>query len=79
MFTFDLAPELGGSGVAVDSLHPATYMNTAMGRKDGISPISTVDEGANAILHPCRCQLDGRDDRSAFRRTAAKTSEPTSL
>ncbi|RBH53131.1 MULTISPECIES: SDR family NAD(P)-dependent oxidoreductase [Pseudomonas] len=51
MFTFDLARELDGSGVAANSLHPATYMDTAMVRKDGIAPISTVDEGANAILH----------------------------
>jgi NAD(P)-dependent dehydrogenase (short-subunit alcohol dehydrogenase family) len=51
MFTFDLARELDGSGVTVNCLHPATYMNTAMVRNDGISPISTVDEGATAILH----------------------------
>ncbi|KLD76914.1 SDR family NAD(P)-dependent oxidoreductase [Xanthomonas hyacinthi] len=50
MFAFDLARELEGSGVAVNSLHPATYMETAMVRKDGVSPISTIDEGADAIL-----------------------------
>lgn len=51
MFTFDLARELNGSGVVANGLHPATYMDTAMVRDDGIAPISTVDEGANAILH----------------------------
>jgi NAD(P)-dependent dehydrogenase (short-subunit alcohol dehydrogenase family) len=51
MFTFDLASELDGSGVTANSLHPATYMDTAMVRRDGISPMSTVDEGADAILH----------------------------
>jgi NAD(P)-dependent dehydrogenase (short-subunit alcohol dehydrogenase family) len=51
MFTFDLARELDGSGVTVNCLHPATYMDTAMVRESGVSPISTVDEGAAAILH----------------------------
>src|SRR5260221_4695671 len=41
MFTIDLAAELKGSGVTVNSLHPATYMNTTMVRGGGITPIST--------------------------------------
>jgi NAD(P)-dependent dehydrogenase (short-subunit alcohol dehydrogenase family) len=49
MFTFDLARELEGSGVAVNALHPATYMNTTMVRAAGVTPISTVQEGAAAI------------------------------
>src|ERR1700716_2002770 len=51
MFTIDLAAELKGSGVTVNSLHPATYMNTTMVREGGISPISTVEQGGDAILH----------------------------
>ena len=51
MFTIDLADELKGSGVTVNSLHPATYMNTTMVRAGGITPISTVEEGGEAILH----------------------------
>jgi len=51
MFTFDLARELAGSGVTVTSLHPATYMNTTMVRQSGVSPMSTVDDGADAILN----------------------------
>jgi NAD(P)-dependent dehydrogenase (short-subunit alcohol dehydrogenase family) len=50
MFTFDLAEELEESGVTVNCLHPATYMNTTMVRLGGISPLSSVDEGADAIL-----------------------------
>jgi NAD(P)-dependent dehydrogenase (short-subunit alcohol dehydrogenase family) len=50
MFTFDLARELEGSGVTVNCLHPATYMNTTMVRQAGVTPISTVEEGAEAIL-----------------------------
>jgi NAD(P)-dependent dehydrogenase (short-subunit alcohol dehydrogenase family) len=51
MFTIDLAAELKGSGVTVNSLHPATYMNTTMVREGGITPISTVEQGGEAILH----------------------------
>jgi NAD(P)-dependent dehydrogenase (short-subunit alcohol dehydrogenase family) len=51
MFTIDLARELEGSGVTVNALHPATYMNTTMVRDGGITPISTVEEGGEAILH----------------------------
>ena len=51
MFTIDLANELEGTGVTVNSLHPATYMNTTMARAGGITPISTVEEGGAAILH----------------------------
>jgi NAD(P)-dependent dehydrogenase (short-subunit alcohol dehydrogenase family) len=50
MFTIDLAHELKGSGVTVNSLHPATYMNTTMVREGGIRPISTVEQGGDAIL-----------------------------
>src|SRR4051812_10727157 len=51
MFSIDLARELEGSGVTVNSLHPATYMNTTMVREGGITPISTVEQGGEAILH----------------------------
>src|SRR5262249_32623464 len=51
MFTIDLADELKGAGVTVNSLHPATYMNTTMVRAGGITPMSTVEQGGAAILH----------------------------
>jgi len=51
MFTIDLAEELKGSSVTVNALHPATYMNTTMVREGGIAPVSTVEEGGEAILH----------------------------
>ncbi len=54
MFTIDLAGELKGTGVTVNSLHPATYMNTTMVRAGGITPMSTVEQGGAAILHLVR-------------------------
>ena len=51
MFTFDLAREIAGSGVTVNALHPATYMDTTMVRQSGAAPLSTVDEGADAIMN----------------------------
>src|SRR5262245_14621276 len=50
MFTIDLAEDLKGSGVSVNALHPSTYMNTTMVRRAGVSPISKVETGAEAIL-----------------------------
>jgi NAD(P)-dependent dehydrogenase (short-subunit alcohol dehydrogenase family) len=60
MFTIDLARELEGSGVTVNSLHPATYMNTTMVREGGISPISTVEQGGAAILHLAAGDVAGK-------------------
>jgi NAD(P)-dependent dehydrogenase (short-subunit alcohol dehydrogenase family) len=51
MFTMDLAQQLAGSDVTVNALHPATYMDTAMVRRAGVTPVSSVDEGAEAILN----------------------------
>ncbi|OIJ66352.1 SDR family NAD(P)-dependent oxidoreductase [Streptomyces mangrovisoli] len=48
--TFTLAEELAGTGVAVNVLHPATYMDTAMVQEGGISPWHTVADGAPGVL-----------------------------
>ena len=50
MFTFDLALELKGTGVLANALHPATYMDTGMVRRAGVTPMATVDEGADAVM-----------------------------
>jgi NAD(P)-dependent dehydrogenase (short-subunit alcohol dehydrogenase family) len=48
--TFTLAEELAGSGVALNVLHPATYMDTAMVREGGVTPWNTVADGAPGVL-----------------------------
>ena len=50
LFTIDLAEEMKDRGVTVNSLHPATYMDTTMVRLAGANPMSTVEEGGQAIL-----------------------------
>ena len=51
MFTFDLARELDPTTITANCLHPATYMPTTMVRQSGATPISTVEQGAKAILN----------------------------
>jgi len=56
LFTIDLAQELEGSGITVNALHPATFMNTKMVRDFG-TPRST----ALAILKLANsAELEGR-------------------
>jgi NAD(P)-dependent dehydrogenase (short-subunit alcohol dehydrogenase family) len=50
MFTFDLAEQLAGTGVIVNSLHPATYMPTGMVASAGVQPRATIGEGADAVM-----------------------------
>jgi NAD(P)-dependent dehydrogenase (short-subunit alcohol dehydrogenase family) len=49
-FTFTLAAELEPASVTVNCLHPATFMNTAMVRLGGITPVSTVEQGGEATM-----------------------------
>ena len=64
MFTIDLAQELAGSGITANALHPATYMDTAMVRRAGVTPMSSVEEGAGAILNLAASPgLEGRSGR----------------
>jgi NAD(P)-dependent dehydrogenase (short-subunit alcohol dehydrogenase family) len=50
MFTIDLAAELKDKKVTVTALHPATMMDTTMVRQSGSRAMSSVDEGADAVM-----------------------------
>ena len=50
LHAFELAERLDGTGVTVNALHPATFMDTYMVRRAGIEPRATVDEGADAVM-----------------------------
>jgi NAD(P)-dependent dehydrogenase (short-subunit alcohol dehydrogenase family) len=84
MFTFDLARELDGGGVTANCLHPATYMDTTMVRAGGITPVSTVDEGADAILKlAISDELEGKTglffDRQRLSRANAQAYDEAAL
>ncbi|GAA4681957.1 SDR family NAD(P)-dependent oxidoreductase [Phytohabitans rumicis] len=48
--SFDLAEELAGTGVTVNSLHPASLMPTTMVREAGTGQIDTLEQGLEATL-----------------------------
>ncbi len=50
MFTFELAGHLRDTGVTVNALHPATLMDTKMVRDAIGYTMSTVEEGAEAVV-----------------------------
>jgi NAD(P)-dependent dehydrogenase (short-subunit alcohol dehydrogenase family) len=50
LFTIDLAGQLPPDRVTVNCLHPATFMDTAMVRNAGREPMTTVAEGADAVM-----------------------------
>ncbi len=50
LHAFDMAERLEGTGVTINALHPATFMDTYMVRRAGIEPRATVDEGADAVM-----------------------------
>ena len=51
MYTIELADRLGTGKVVVNTLHPATYMDTGMVLAAGITPASSVMDGRDAVLH----------------------------
>lgn len=50
MFTMSLAEQLDPGQIIVNSLHPATFMDTPMVTSTGRRPMATVEEGADAVM-----------------------------
>jgi NAD(P)-dependent dehydrogenase (short-subunit alcohol dehydrogenase family) len=51
MFTLDLAEQLKNDNVAVNSLHPGTFLNTNMVRRSNINPLGEPQSGADAEVY----------------------------
>jgi NAD(P)-dependent dehydrogenase (short-subunit alcohol dehydrogenase family) len=49
-WSFDLAERERAAGVLVNCIHPATFMDTAMVRESAATPLSTVEQGGQAVL-----------------------------
>jgi len=50
MFTITLSEQLDANKVIVNSLHPATFMDTPMVTSTGRQPMSSVEDGADAVM-----------------------------
>jgi NAD(P)-dependent dehydrogenase (short-subunit alcohol dehydrogenase family) len=50
LYTFSLAERLDPQRVTVNALHPATYMDTPMVTGAGRRPLSSVEDGADAVM-----------------------------
>ena len=50
LFTIDLAEKLQHENILVNTLHPATLMDTGMVRRSGARPRATIAEGADAVM-----------------------------
>ncbi len=50
LFTLDIAEAFAADGITVNSLHPATLMDTTMVRLAGMAPRATVEEGVEAVM-----------------------------
>ncbi|MET9621735.1 SDR family NAD(P)-dependent oxidoreductase [Streptomyces sp. NPDC006464] len=64
MATFELAAELDGTGVTVNTLHPAHLMDTEGVRAYGLTPVIGTDEGVRPtvrlLLDPALATTTGR-------------------
>jgi NAD(P)-dependent dehydrogenase (short-subunit alcohol dehydrogenase family) len=50
MFTITLSEQLDPSKIIVNSLHPATFMDTPMVTSTGRQPMASVNDGADAVM-----------------------------
>ncbi len=79
MFTFELAGRLQHTGVTVNALHPASLMDTKMVRGTFGYTMSTVEEGAEAVVRLAASpELEGVTGRYFDGRREGR-SEPAGL
>lgn len=76
MFTIDLANELKGTGVIVNSLHPATLMNTNMVYEFFGSTMSSIEEGADAVEYVSASPETGNITGSYFDQKRQSKANP---
>ena len=57
MLTLDLSEE--APGLAVNALHPGTYLDTPMVRAMGVKPRGTAEDGASAVVALLEKSLEG--------------------
>lgn len=74
-FTFDLAEE---TEIAVNALHPGTFLDTGMVRQSGIRPLGPASDGAESILRLMDRSLQGISGRY-FDQTEPAPPEPQAL
>ncbi|MFD7169308.1 SDR family NAD(P)-dependent oxidoreductase [Streptomyces violascens] len=58
-FTMDFAEEVYAEGIAVNCVHPANFMPTAMVKEIGAEPQSTLWQGGEAVLRLVRPSVAG--------------------
>jgi NAD(P)-dependent dehydrogenase (short-subunit alcohol dehydrogenase family) len=68
MFNFDLAGTLEGTGVTTNAVHPATLMDTDMVLERSMRVLSSVQDGADSVMH--LIEADGLGSGGYFDRTS---------
>lgn len=76
VYTFALADELAGSGVSVNVLHPATYMDTPLVRESAVTPRSAIEDGATAVLALVTTEAGLDHNGSYFSGTSESRARP---
>jgi NAD(P)-dependent dehydrogenase (short-subunit alcohol dehydrogenase family) len=76
-FTVDLAERLRGSGVSVNCVHPATFMDTAQVREAGVSPWVPASAGVPAVLALATGEAGAKHTGTFFDGTRPARADPS--
>lgn len=75
MFTIELANRVEEKNIAVNSLHPGTFLRTKMVTEAGIDPLGEPGTGAEAIINlATSTELDGITGKYFDRKTEARAN-----